>query len=113
VHHEPVVFRHLFLLSTHLRLEPARFSRNPSCKLGNVWVGEEEFDRIPLSLKLFFGEDRVNLGVAGTADSDSLLDRLAIKLPLVSLVRMTGPRNQVMPRQRLFPAANSANGVHR
>lgn len=61
-------------------------------------MGKEELDCIPLPLKLFLRKDGVNLGVTRTADSNGLLHRFAVELPLVSFVRVSGPRDQMMPR---------------
>ena len=54
----------------------------------------------------------MDLRVTRAADPDRLLHYGSIEIPLVLLVMVPRPRNEVMTRQRLIPTANRAGTFH-
>lgn len=54
----------------------------------------------------------MNLGVAGTANPNRLLDHHPVEITLVLLIAMARSGNEVMPREGLLTAAYHTSSFH-
>jgi hypothetical protein len=95
----------------HGGFEAAGLGADPIGKLRNTTVRFQLRDRVVFAFHFFFGQKLVNLRVAGPAEPDYLPNDCSIELALVPLIMVTGPRNEVMPRESFF-AATSRAGTH-
>jgi hypothetical protein len=84
------------------------FASNPAGKFRDLGMSPQLLDGVESPFQLFLGQDFVDLGMAGSANSDNLPHRHAIEIAFVSLVMMPCARNQVVARERLFAFANRA-----
>lgn len=69
-------------------------------------------DGIPVALELLLGKEQMHLRMAGAAQADRLPHRRAVEESLVSLIGVTRPRDQVMPRERLDSGADGTLALH-
>ena len=72
----------------------------------------QALDGVIVALEFLLGEHRMNLRMAGPADTYGLLHPRTIELPLVALIVMTRARDEVMPGERFLSSADGAETLH-